>query len=221
MENAYVFVDETGKSDFSHDSKYFCLSAIVINERNREKLKSAIENLKQKYFGSKHYVLHGSELKRKLKICKKNEVILEKSYSMILSNLIKFVVAKDFKGQIIAEASAHEQDLHLYLNFFKFMGNGIPRLNISPKDVKSHVTSITYVTKQNEDCETQLVDLLAGVIPIKHELMRKHKELHEVSGYDQEILKILDRKLFVVNANAQDRRKKVLYSAITSYKKFP
>lgn len=74
MEKAYIFVDETGKSDFSHQSKYFCLSAIVINEKNREKLKIALENLKLKYFGSKHYVLHGSELKRKLKYSNKNEL---------------------------------------------------------------------------------------------------------------------------------------------------
>jgi hypothetical protein len=140
---------------------------------------------------------------------------------MILSNLIKFVVAKDYKGQIIAEASAHEQDLHLYRNFFKFMGNGIQRLSISSKDVKKHVTSIMYVTKQNEDCETQLVDLLAGVIPIKYELKKGKKELSGVNEFDLEFLKILESKLFVANIHGRDRRKKMLYSAITSYKKFP
>jgi len=257
MEKAYIFVDETGKSDFTHQSKFFCLSAIVINERNREKLKNALESLKLKYFGSKQYVLHGSELRRKLKYSNKSEldfakdlrtlvspinffalctltdklqakagnwtkeVILEKSYSMILSNLIKFVVAKDYKGQIIAEASAHEQDLHLYRNFFKFMGNGIQRLNITSKDVKKHVTSIMYVTKQNEDCETQLVDLLAGVILLKYELKRKVKEVGDISGFELELLKILEDKLFVANINCKDKRKKKLYSEITSYKKFP
>jgi len=257
MEKAYIFVDETGKSDFTHQSKYFCLSAIVINERNRVRLKTALEDLKQKYFGSKNYVLHGSELKRNLRFHKKSEVefakdlrnavlpvtffalctvtdkqqakdgnwtkevILEKSYSMILSNLIKFVVAKDYKGQIIAEASAHEQDLHLYRKFFKFMSNGIERLNISSKDVKNHVTSIMYVTKQNDDCETQLVDLLAGVIPIKYDLNRKRRKLSEICDFDLELLKILDKKLFVVNVNCKDKRKKRLYSEITSYKKFP
>jgi len=257
MDNAYIFVDETGKADYTHESKYFCLSAIVINDKNRAKLKLALEALKLKYFGSKNYVLHGSELKRKLKINKKGELefakdlrksvlsigffalctitdktqakkggwlketILEKSYSMILANLIKFVIAKDYKGQIVAEASAHEQDLHLYRNFFRFMGNGISRLSISSQDVKKHVTAVTYVTKQNEDCETQLVDLLAGVIPKKYELKRERIKPEQISEYDKEILKILENKLFIANVSGQNNRKKELYSAITSYKKFP
>jgi len=257
MENAYIFVDETGKADFSHDSQYFCLSAIVINDKNRAKLKVAVDHLKLKYFGNKSYVLHGSELKRALRIRKKSELefavdlrkavlsigffalctitdklqakkgnwlketILEKSYSMVLSNLIKFVIAKDYKGQIVAEASAHEQDLYLYRNFFKFMGNGIARLKISSKDVKKHVTAITYVTKQNEDPETQLVDILAGVISIKYELIRGKQELSHISEFDAELLKILDNKLFVANVNGLNIRKKELYSEITSFKKFP
>lgn len=257
MDSAYIFVDETGKADFTHDSEYFCLSAIVINDNNRKRLKRALDELKMKYFGAKGYVLHGSELKRNLKFRKKSELdfakdlrrgvlpigffalctitdklqakdgnwkketVLEKSYSMILSNLIKFVMAKDYRGQIIAEASAHEQDLHLYRNFFKYMGNGIPRLSISSKDVKRHVTAITYVTKQNEDCETQLVDLLAGVIPIKYKLMRGRIKESEINEYDKELLKILDNKLFVANAIGSDKRKQELYKAISSYKKFP
>jgi len=257
MDNAYIFVDETGKADFTHESEYFCLSAIVINDNNRKRLKLVMDELKLKYFGAKGYVLHGSELKRTLRFRKKSELefakdlrkavlpigffalgtitdklqakkgnwikdtILEKSYSMILSNLIKFVMAKDYRGQIIAEASAHEQDLHLYRNFFKFMGNGIPRLSISSKDVKRHVTAVTYVTKQNEDCETQLVDLLAGVIPIKYRLMRGRIKESEVNEYDLELLRILDNKLFVANAMGKDKRKKELYTAISSYKKFP
>jgi len=257
MDSAYIFVDETGKADFTHESEYFCLSAIVINDNNRKRLRLAMDELKLKYFGAKGYVLHGSELKRALKFRHKSELdfvkdlrkivlpigffalctitdklqakkgnwiketILEKSYSMILSNLIKFVMAKDYRGQIIAEASAHEQDLYLYRNFFKFMGNGIHRLSISSKDVKRHVTAVTYVTKQNEDCETQLVDLLAGVIPIKYKLMRGKMKEVEISEYDRELLKILENKLFVANTVVSEKRKKELYEAISSYKKFP
>lgn len=60
--------------------------------------------------------------------------------------------------------------MHLYKNFFHFMANGISRFKISTYDVKKHVTAISYVTKQNEDCETQLVDLIAGAIEIKHKI---------------------------------------------------
>ncbi|MEK7457912.1 MAG: DUF3800 domain-containing protein [Patescibacteria group bacterium] len=257
MENAYIFVDETGKPDKTDKSEYFCLSAIVINDRNRKQLKGGLEALKRKYFGSKSYVIHGSEIKRDLKYRKKNLVefaidlrkvvlpigffalctitdkqrayergwlkttILEKSYRMILSNLIKFVIAKDYRGQIIAEASAHEQDLHLYKNFFHFMANGVSRLNVSTDDVKNHVTAISYVTKQNDDCETQLVDLLAGVIEIKHRLDAKQISGEKVSDFDKEILKILENKLFVANAKGTNKRKSELYRAITAYVKYP
>lgn len=133
MKNAYIFIDETGKPDEKDQSQYFCLSAIVINDENRARLKNGIEELKQKYFGAKSYVIHGSQIKRDLKFRKKDPIefakefrqvvmpigffslctitdkqkvykrgwfkttILEKSYRMILSNLIKFVIAKDYR----------------------------------------------------------------------------------------------------------------------------
>lgn len=257
MQNAYIFIDETGKPDKTDRSEYFCLSAIVINDKNRIKLKDQLGKLKIKYFGSKGFVIHGSEIKRDLKVRKKDLIqfakdlrmavyptsffalctitdkkkayglgwqkntILERSYRVILSNLIKFVMAKEYRGQIIAEASAHEQDLHLYKNFFHFMSNGISRLGISTDDVKKHVTAISYVTKQNDDCETQLVDLLAGVIETKHKLMSKKMELDSVDDYDKEILKILENKLFVANTSGSDKRKKILYEAISSFVKYP
>lgn len=257
MENAYIFVDETGKPDKTDKSEYFCLSAIVINDKNRSKLKIGLEDLKIKYFGSKSYVIHGSEIKRDLLHRKKDLVtfasdlrkivlpigffalctitdkqkayargwvkstILEKSYRIILSNLIKFVIAKDYRGQIIAEASAHEQDLHLYKNFFHFMANGISKLNVSTDDVKKHVTAISYVTKQNDDCETQLVDILAGVIEVKHKLDTKQITEDKVSDFNKEILKVLENKLFVANARGSDIRKVELYQEITAYVKFP
>lgn len=257
MQKAYIFIDETGKPDKADKSEYFCLSTIVINDKNREKLKIGFEELKQKYFGSRSYVIHGSELKRDLRNVKKDQTefakdlrrmvlpigffalctitdkekayhlgwqkitILERSYRMILSNLIKFVMAKEYKGQIIAEASAHEQDLHLYKNFFHFMANGISRLGVSTEDVKKHVTAISYVTKQNGDCETQLVDLLAGVIEIKHKLNLKQIKTSDVSEFDQEVLKIFENKLFVPNVKGGDKKKKELYKALTAFVIYP
>lgn len=257
MQKAYIFVDESGKPDYTDKSGYFCLSAIVIKDKNRIKLRSDLETLKQKYFGNKNFVIHGNEIKRTLRIKGKDEAefakdlrtvvlpigffalctitsksqakngnwikdtILKKSYRTVLTNLIEFVIAKNFRGHIIAEASAQEQDLHLYRNFFHFLSNGIPQLKISSQDVKNHVTSIMYVTKQNEDCEEQLVDLLAGVIPLKYLIERNKLNETNVSEFDRELLKILENKLFVANANGQNIRKKQLYKSITSYKKFP
>jgi hypothetical protein len=257
MKNAYIFIDETGKPDKKDKSEYFCLSAIVINDVNRKCLKDEMGKLKQKYFGTRKYVIHGSQIKRDLIHRKKDPnkfskdfrrmslsinffalctiinkkkaysrdwlktTILEKSYKMILSNLIKFVMAKDYRGQIIAEASAHEQDLHLYKNFFHFMSNGIPKLRISTDDVKKHVTAISYVTKQNDDSETQFVDLLAGVIKIKHKLDSKQITMDQVSDFDKELLYILEKKLFVTNTRVVKKRKSELYKAITAYAKFP
>ena len=101
------------------------------------------------------------------------------------------------------------------------MANGISRLKISTYDVKKHVTAISYVTKQNEDCETQLVDLIAGAIEVKHKIDTKKITNEEVSEFDKEMLQILNKKLFVVNANGRDLRKKELYEAITAYVKYP
>jgi len=56
--------------------------------------------------------------------------VIDTSYRSLLSNTIKFVLAKDLCAQLITEASAHEQDISLYRNFWHFMTNGISRVSI-------------------------------------------------------------------------------------------
>ena len=98
------------------------------------------------------------------------------------------------------------------------MANGI-QLNVSTDDVKNHVTAISYVTKQNDDCETQLVDLLAGVIEIKHRLDAKQISGEKVSDFDKEILRFW-RISCLWPIRRTNKRKSELYRAIL-YVKYP
>ncbi len=150
----------------------------------------------------------------------KKERVIETSYRSLLSNTIKFVVSKDFCAQLITEASAHEQDISLYRNFWHFMTNGISRVEITKQEVKTHVTSISYVTKDNHDDELQLADLMSGAVQNKYLLEKGIYSKEKLNPIDNVLLEVLEKTLFKRKATVVVR-KKYLYSQINSYVIFP
>lgn len=150
----------------------------------------------------------------------KKDRVIETSYRSLLSNTIKFVVAKDFCAQLITEASAHEQDISLYRNFWHFLTNGISRVEITKNEVKTHVTSISYVTKDNHDDELQLADLMSGAVQNKYLLDKGIYSKDKLNPIDNVLLEVLEKTLFKRNATVVER-KKYLYSQINSYVVFP
>ncbi len=146
--------------------------------------------------------------------------VIETSYRSLLSHTIKFVVAKNLCAQLITEASAHEQDISLYRNFSHFMTNGISRVEISKNEVKTHVTSISYVTKDNHDDELQLADLMSGAAQNKYLLEIGEYSHEKLNPIDKVLIEILEKTLFKRKATVAVR-KKYLYSEINSYVVFP
>jgi|GEM_PF-1364292 len=250
----YIFIDESGTSDVSsyETQPYFTVIGLVIGDGSRLKFKNDFEELKQKHFGSKGYVIHNTEIIRHLKteirinhfasdlknfLCShgffilstiidkqkafrlgwSKQTVLDRSYRILFSNLLKFLIAKDLTGQIISEASNAEQDIFIYKNMFHYLVNGISNLGISPRDAKKHLTSVSFVTKLNNDPEEQLADLY-GVCPrLKKEITQdKIKKLNQVQKV---LLESFKRKLFVGVAIKQNKKK--LYKAINPLVELP
>jgi len=252
----YIFIDESGTSDTKSfkTQPYFTVIGLVVGENGRLKLKNDFEILKHKYFGSKEYVVHNTEIIRHLKTSTKiktfasdlktflyshsffilstvtdkkkafrlgwnKQTILNRSYRILFSNLLKFLIAKNLTGQIVSEASNAEQDIFIYKNMFHYLVNGISNLNITPKEAKKHLTSVSFVTKLNNDPEEQIADLY-GICPrLKREIVSGKNTTKKLNPIQQVLLDSFDKKLFIGVAKKQNKRN--LYKAINPLVELP
>lgn len=82
-----IFIDESGMGDPKtyKISPYYSLCALVVPNERRETLKTQLEELKLKYFGSKNYVIHNSEIKRDLRHRRRSLENFSKEIKKILS----------------------------------------------------------------------------------------------------------------------------------------
>lgn len=252
----YIFIDESGTADVkSYDKQpYFCLIGLMVADNNRSNLKEDFENLKYKYFGTKTYIVHNTEIIRHLKtrtkidsfatdlkkfLSKHNffilsvlvnkekafragwdkQTILNRSYRILFSNLLKYLIAKDLIGQIISEASNIEQDIFIYKNMFHYLVNGISNLNISPTDAKKHLTSVSFVTKLNNDPEEQIADLYGSCPRLREEISEGKRKTGDLNQIQKTLLHSFETKLFM--GTAKKLNKKKLYKAINSLVELP
>jgi ribosomal protein S20 len=145
--------------------------------------------------------------------------VLNRSYRSLFSNLLKFLIAKNLKGQVVSEASNSEQDIIIYQNVFHYLVNGISNLDISPQEAKKHLTSISFVTKLNNDPEEQLSDLY-GICPkIEEELKNKTNKVEQLNPIQKILLNSFRKKLFVGKATKKDKAR--LYKAINPLVELP
>ncbi|MFA6184651.1 MAG: DUF3800 domain-containing protein [Candidatus Shapirobacteria bacterium] len=143
--------------------------------------------------------------------------VLNRSYRSLFSNLLKFLIAKNLKGQVVSEASNSEQDIIIYQNVFHYLVNGISNLNITPQESKKHLTSISFVTKFNNDPEEQIADLY-GVCPrLKEEI--NNKDIKNLNPIQKVLLASFEKKLFIGFAKKKDKVR--LYKEIKSTVKLP
>lgn len=57
-------LDESGKASYSHPSKIFILSGVVIPEDLKPKIHNQMKKIKKKFFGDEEVVLHGRDMAR-------------------------------------------------------------------------------------------------------------------------------------------------------------
>lgn len=146
--------------------------------------------------------------------------IFKSTYNTLIGNLVKFLIAKDYSGSIYTEACSVEQDITIYKAMITLIANGISRLGITPKDVRSHLTSVSFVTKDNNDIEEQLVDLFGHSIKNKYMISKNILDVTSLDPLDRVLLMILNKKLFQ-GINVSNVKKKRLYESINSFKILP
>lgn len=142
------------------------------------------------------------------------------TYREVLGNLLKFLIAKDYKGNVFVEASTPEQDLNLYKSFFHYITHGIEELEITHEEVRKHLTSLCFVTKLNNDVEEQLADLFGNCGKLVSQLDKGEVEYEDLDSLDKVLISVMRKRLFV-GRNARKKRTIQLFEAIDSFKKLP
>ncbi len=151
-----------------------------------------------------------------------NKTSYKKSYRELVGNLIKFLIAKKSLGHIYAEASTVFQDINLYENFFHYLANGIDALSITSQDVKEHLTSVTFVTKANNDAEEQIADLFCCIPRIKMNIDSGEKDIKNLDSLEAVLLSSMKKRIFKCDTSVNmSAGKKRFYKAISSFSMMP
>lgn len=138
---------------------------------------------------------------------------IRKTASSVLFNFLAFIYTKrPCKGHIIIEASNAQRD-GLYLDAFNdLLSPSFKQNNPHFDDIRSHLTSINFVTKQNHDIESQVADLL--VYGIRCQLEKDKGIKIEKGSYQEKIMNISNSKL-IHPISSMSPQKKVFYDLIT------
>lgn len=146
--------------------------------------------------------------------------IYDQTYMVLLANMLKFLVAKQMRGQIFAEASNASQDIHLYNAFFHLIRRGIDKLHINHEQAREHLTCLSFVTKPNNDPEEQLSDLFGIYGRVKLDIGKKKRQLADLDPLEKVIYRLGEKRIFKAVA-AKEKRKAELYSKINGFKILP
>lgn len=88
--------------------------------------------------------------------------ILVEAWKNVFDIFIEFLATKKYAGQIVIESSG-SQDIELYKLYTGYLIRGYAPKAISPQNIKSMLTSISFVSKHNQDTEAQLADIYAYI----------------------------------------------------------
>ena len=119
------------------------------------------------------------------------------------------------RGKITVESATAEKDRYYLNEFSYFLSPGCKELSIDYKKVKSLLTSISFVTKQNSDIEEQIADLFSYAAGCKYSRLNE-VETYKVGTYEDKMIRILDSKLFQKPRFAKESKMK-LYEAIEPF----
>jgi len=112
----------------------------------------------------------------------------------MLRIFIEYLDTKNDQGQIIIESAGAKKDILFYKEYIYFLANGILSLGLDHKKIKQILTSISFVSKNNQDIEAQIADLLA--YPAGHNCLTSDGLKKVVpNSYEDNMCKILNTKM--------------------------
>ena len=117
--------------------------------------------------------------------------ILKESYVKILEQFaVKHLAGH--KGKIILE-SAFDQDQYVIYAHNRLQNMGIPSERITGYEYRNKVTSLSIVTKLNNDTEVQLADSLAIMADLVYEM--KIKKIKKPTKVQAMMIRLVERKM--------------------------
>lgn len=118
-------------------------------------------------------------------------------------------------GKIVIESATAEKDRYYLNEFSYFLSPGCKELSVNFREVRTFLTSISFVTKHNNDIEEQIADIFAYAMRCEY-LRKSGKETFKVGTYEDKLIRIMHKKLFVKPRFAKERKMK-FYQAIEPF----
>ncbi len=123
--------------------------------------------------------------------------IYDNSTDKMIQLFIEFLKNKKASGQVIFESAGTQKDIAFYKNYIHYLANGLPSLGLDHKAMKKILTSISFVSKNNHDIESQIADLLA--YPAGYQcLVNEGKKVFNTNSYQEKMCQILQNKLITI-----------------------
>lgn len=123
--------------------------------------------------------------------------VYKKTSSAMLEFFIEYLNAKGNSGQIIIESAGTQKDILFYKEYIYFLANGMPNLSLTHQKMKHIITSISFVSKNNQDIEAQMADLLA--YPAGYRCLTSDGSKTMIpNSYEDNMCKILNEKILKI-----------------------
>ena len=136
-----------------------------------------------------------------------NDVKVNKDTTLYLvKNFLLTLITTDSKGEMIIESASAEKDKYLLDAFAYFLGSGIVHPKVDYKTIQDTISSVSFVTKKNNDIEEQISDLFGYAAKLHY---FKQQEIDfRIGIYENMILKLLHKKIFKIPKDATPKKDK-------------
>lgn len=200
-----------GRTDIGFHSRDMGLHGgdFVIFRKKLELWKEFLKDL-FKFLTDGQYVLFAVVCDKKLageKGWNSVKLIKATSRKLIYHYLSWLFGLKRGSGKITIESATAEKDRYYLNEFAYFLSPGCKELSVSFRDVQTVLTSISFVTKHNDDIEEQLADMFAYAMRCAY-LRESGQAAFKVGSYEDRLIKIMKLKLFIKPKLAKERKMK-------------
>ena len=107
---------------------------------------------------------------------------------------------------MVIESASAEKDKYLLDAFAYFLGAGISQPKIDQKTIQDTISSVSFVTKKNNDIEEQIADLFGYAAKLSY--FKQKKVAFKDGTYEKMILNLLQKKMFKVPKDAGPQKAK-------------
>ncbi|MFC1623267.1 DUF3800 domain-containing protein [Patescibacteria group bacterium] len=200
--------------------KYWGRTDIVFHSREMWRSEGDFKILKDKdvrkeFLSDLEDFLIGSIFKMFFIVVDKNEAkkkawnqskVFQETSKYVVRNFLLSMLASGSKGKIVVESAGAEKDFYFHKALGYYLSAGIPELRVDYKKIQETITSISFVTKKNNDIEEQIADLFAYAAKCKY-FTKKRREFKK-GNYEKMMISLLNKKIFKTPRNAGTRKMK-------------